>query len=199
MARFLNPIGVGACGVGNWCDWSSVGITRSAAPSPIPGNYASLPNTSTNGADLFQWMSPLAPGTYTLSFLAQNTSAWSAELVFGLNTQFGVPIPFAFGTAGWQTEITLAPSSGFTLETLTFALTGSEPYTPNEITFSQSYDAAIDQVSNSKNPAGTIVNIADVSLTLTPLPAALPLFATGLGALGLLGWRRKRKAALLLN
>ena len=27
----------------------------------------------------------------------------------------------------------------------------------------------------------------------TPLPAALPLFATGLGALGLFGWRRKRK------
>ena len=32
-------------------------------------------------------------------------------------------------------------------------------------------------------------------LQATPLPAALPLFATGLGALGLLGWRRKRKAA----
>jgi DNA-binding transcriptional LysR family regulator len=30
-----------------------------------------------------------------------------------------------------------------------------------------------------------------------PLPAALPLFATGLGALGLLGWRRKRKAKAL--
>lgn len=28
----------------------------------------------------------------------------------------------------------------------------------------------------------------------TPLPAALPLFATGLGGLGLLSWRRKRKA-----
>lgn len=27
----------------------------------------------------------------------------------------------------------------------------------------------------------------------TPLPAALPLFASGLGALGLLGWRKKRK------
>jgi len=26
-----------------------------------------------------------------------------------------------------------------------------------------------------------------------PLPTALPLFATGLGALGLLGWRRKRQ------
>ena len=32
----------------------------------------------------------------------------------------------------------------------------------------------------------------------TPLPAALPLFASGLGALGLLGWRRKRKAAALV-
>jgi len=29
--------------------------------------------------------------------------------------------------------------------------------------------------------------------TVVPIPAALPLFATGLGALGLLGWRRKRK------
>jgi hypothetical protein len=31
----------------------------------------------------------------------------------------------------------------------------------------------------------------------TPLPAALPLFATGLGALGLLGWRRRRSTQTL--
>ena len=41
----------------------------------------------------------------------------------------------------------------------------------------------------------------DVTYTYTPnslavrLPAALPMFATGLGVLGLLGWRRKRKLA----
>jgi len=29
----------------------------------------------------------------------------------------------------------------------------------------------------------------------TPLPATLPLFAGGLGAIGVVGWRRKRKAA----
>ena len=31
----------------------------------------------------------------------------------------------------------------------------------------------------------------------TPLPGTLPLFVTGLGGLGLLGWRRKRKTAAL--
>jgi hypothetical protein len=37
-------------------------------------------------------------------------------------------------------------------------------------------------------------NIYDTSVSATPLPAALPLFATALSGLGLLGWRRKRKA-----
>jgi hypothetical protein len=37
-------------------------------------------------------------------------------------------------------------------------------------------------------------DVATFTPVITPLPAALPLFATGIGALGLLGWRRKRKA-----
>lgn len=32
--------------------------------------------------------------------------------------------------------------------------------------------------------------------TVTPLPGALPLFVSALGALGFFGWRRKRKAAI---
>ena len=45
-------------------------------------------------------------------------------------------------------------------------------------------------------PGANLVEIATAAATTaTPLPAALPLFATGLGALGLLGWRRKRKNA----
>ncbi|HLH98023.1 MAG TPA: hypothetical protein VKW08_23195 [Xanthobacteraceae bacterium] len=42
---------------------------------------------------------------------------------------------------------------------------------------------------------GSITNLdLTVNETVTPLPAAFPLFATGLGVIGLVGWNRKRKA-----
>jgi hypothetical protein len=40
------------------------------------------------------------------------------------------------------------------------------------------------------------VSVQPLNVTTTPIPGALPLLASGLGALGLLGWRRKRKARL---
>jgi hypothetical protein len=43
------------------------------------------------------------------------------------------------------------------------------------------------------NNKGQIVGTYGV--TVTPLPAALPLFVTGLGVMGLFGWRKKRKPA----
>jgi hypothetical protein len=52
-------------------------------------------------------------------------------------------------------------------------------------------------LSTGLAPTGNHVatsTITFTSTTATPLPAALPLFATGIGGLGLLGWRRKRKA-----
>jgi hypothetical protein len=41
---------------------------------------------------------------------------------------------------------------------------------------------------------GTVV-IGTAAVSTTPLPAALPLFASGLGALAMFGWRKKRKNA----
>lgn len=48
------------------------------------------------------------------------------------------------------------------------------------------------------DPDMFIVNNDFLSPTeATPLPTALPLFASGLGALGLLGWRKRKKTAAL--
>jgi hypothetical protein len=50
-------------------------------------------------------------------------------------------------------------------------------------------------IITTNNGAGLGFTISSLSgAVATPLPAALPLFATGLGAMGLIGWRRKRKA-----
>ncbi len=48
-------------------------------------------------------------------------------------------------------------------------------------------------VSSSRDFAS--LGFANIQVSATPLPAALPLFATGLGVMGLLGWLRKRKNA----
>jgi hypothetical protein len=52
-------------------------------------------------------------------------------------------------------------------------------------------DQAYLNIHTAAHPGGEI----RAFLNPVPLPSAFPLFATGLGALGLLGWRRKKKAA----
>lgn len=49
---------------------------------------------------------------------------------------------------------------------------------------------AVNGINTSESPedASLVANVGT-----TPLPAALPLLSTGLGVIGLLGWRRKRK------
>ena len=57
--------------------------------------------------------------------------------------------------------------------------------------------------SANENPDGSfhfvsvLGNTFDGKSDVVPLPAALPLFASGLVGLGLLGWRRKKRAAPL--
>lgn len=54
----------------------------------------------------------------------------------------------------------------------------------------------LDSVSFTAGGNAAFDNIVlDTTVTPVPLPAALPLFAGGLGLLGLFGWRRKRMAA----
>jgi hypothetical protein len=70
-------------------------------------------------------------------------------------------------------------------------LTLNSALTFNEL-FNQGFNGGVGTPGvNSSGP----VLVSSGEVNVVPLPAALPLFAGGLGALGALGWRRKRKAA----
>jgi len=52
-------------------------------------------------------------------------------------------------------------------------------------------------VLDATSNGGAFLNATlEVEGSVVPLPAALPLFGTGLGLMGLFGWRRRRKAAV---
>ena len=45
-------------------------------------------------------------------------------------------------------------------------------------------------------PDGDLVVFDTFRFEVVPLPAALPLYGTGLAVMGFIGWRRRRKAAV---
>jgi hypothetical protein len=83
---------------------------------------------------------------------------------------------------------------------------GSFTYTPGSNFTGTDTFSYFDLGQNVTVASSQMSNTATVSIdvtpgtplpTTTPLPATLPLFATGLSAMGLFGFRRKRKAAPL--
>jgi hypothetical protein len=87
---------------------------------------------------------------------------------------------------------------------LSFSSTGALTDIGASIKISSPADTLIYQTSGLtylfENPDGHSLqsgtySASAPSVSATPLPAALPLYATGLGVLALLRWRRKRKAS----
>ena len=107
---------------------------------------------------------------------------------FGINRYVDPPLPNVMGSgvgSDISTAFTIIDIVGGTWDITGFTLYG----TCNGTCIGDTVAATL-----TLNPE-TLPPFSDTPLpSSTPVPAALPLFATGLGALGLLGWRRKRKA-----
>ena len=75
-----------------------------------------------------------------------------------------------------------------------FALHFGGPHGGNEVLFSLSGDTSLFNfsMSGTQFALSSLQGFGSESVSQTPLPAALPLFATGLGGLGLLGWMRRK-------
>jgi hypothetical protein len=109
-----------------------------------------------------------AKGVSAITFAFNSSTAGEGWLVFGSNT---LGVTGALLNTGTDENDHLVSNDTFRFYSFLF-----DPTTFN--------------VNNGNN-----VLLAIIDGTEIPLPGALPLFATGLGLMGLLGWRRKRKGA----
>jgi len=151
--------------------------------------------------------SALSP--YTTSDYVSGWIDLAAPLSAGRPLTGIVPVSFSFSD-GLQTitasnalsgsVIDLATDSSADISYWLIVLYDEPTYTATVLTFNCPSCglsvAAADQGINSSSQGGSTIDSPGTwTVSTTPLPAALPLFATGLGAMGLLGWRRKRKNA----
>jgi hypothetical protein len=109
------------------------------------------------------------------------------------------------GVQGGRDTLTNAPIS---VPANTFQISGSnisavipllllpsEGFTPDQYLWNFWTRGSVGGVAVGGNPGLADFAPDNSDASVTPLPAALPLFASGGGLLGFLGWRRKRKNA----
>ena len=132
-------------------------------------------NNVTTSFTLSGGVGGVGSGTFTDSIAVLVVQSCCAS--FGDNNQLSIILSTDSNTA----------FASYALATSIGPITG-----PSTINSGFSFPTSVGALSI--NSAGDATFTAVVT-PVVPLPGALPLFATGLGALGLLAWRRKRKAA----
>jgi hypothetical protein len=139
---------------------------------------------------------------YTVNFPVVPPDVGSAQIFLAIQRfSFGNPTDLPTGLVfdfSWSLNGTPQPTAQITENTagVTFFDAGDSLNAVTQIQFA----ATLDDGLPNQDPPYAIYDIgALVEYSPLPLPATLPLFATGLGAMGLLGRRRKRKASAAMQ
>ena len=196
----------------------SLGPTAFGTPASIPTTFVPF-NVQTLNGEVYVTYAPAGranqqsatPGmgavaVFNESGVLLRTMTAAQIMAAGLAAPWGITLaPAGFGPFGGDLLVgnfSFAHSSITALDPITLAALGSiminagsgntpggcslgfgqggNNGSPNTLYFTDGINGEADGLFGAINPV--------------PLPGALPLFATGLGALGLLGWRRKRRA-----
>lgn len=182
------------------------GLTMAAssmAALPIPGNFAHF--------DIYP---NLLGGSNADNVAAIHTGNLGEQVTF---TYSGGPFDLlSIDVTGWYqapidpttgTPATFQSSSG-TVHTIAKGFTGVIDFVAlggwsNIVSFTlsmpiiggNSFGCQSDSSGNSTNCTTVAFDDVTFQATAVPIPAALPLFAAGLGMMGFVSWRRKSKAA----
>ena len=134
-------------------------------------------------------------GTYFLAPGLGNTTSIDVSLSSPVSS---ISIPVSSDRTGNSPYTSTVKFFDGALLVDTITLSGNTLNPPEVFTF-DGLTTSVDISTSATSPFGYTQNIGPIAydLAATPLPAALPLFAGGLGALGFFGWRRKRKPAAL--
>jgi hypothetical protein len=177
---------------------SLMGSAANAIPINIGFNFVPTTTLTADTGDVTTaaTITDGAPDIVT-TILSNNISLVSGQQI-GLTT----PTPVTLGSTFTKS---FATSLGVFVESLTVTLVTPGPssrgidatgtitgggFDPTPVFYSAAY-------TQNGGPGAQInasFNDSTTPPSTTPLPAALPLFATGIGAMGLIGWRRKRKS-----
>ena len=135
---------------------------------------------------------PAGANTQSFSYLGSDGDSLTGTLHWNF-IQDNTTNPRFFGT------MTVASRSGDPTFLAAWAVGAIVPvdFTTSALPLFLGLPQTLDQLVAGERTAGVGISSGEVG-TLSPvsLPAALPLFVSGLVGLGLLGWRRKRKAVV---
>jgi len=190
---------VTGCNGGDLCNRSFIGqsyvanyVFDLAPPNPKGSQLGNPVDSYVFGGTLY------GPTSTSPALLASITIGASTFTIPQTNSYLGYIEAYTTGFRV-QYHVAYGPTSNAYLYNSITDVVGSSLPTTIDVAFPTYTRTATDNVSGDYCNGTFCYLLAPNTLTetvnSTPLPAALPLFGTGLGALGLIGWRRKRKQA----
>jgi hypothetical protein len=201
MGAFSGPVHADTVWTGNIASGGSIELLYTGTIPAAPNNFysatANANPTGLPGSNCFYQSCFFPPRDTFFTLWTVSTSVTINDHFFNVtNSNCNSP----------DSCITLPPYGGFSGGTLDSPLFVISVGQLNAIACSTTFVSS-GTITGSQSCVGPTTGYVSLTLDIrqgdgefevvTPLPVSLPLFASGLGALGLLGWRRKRKVLSL--